>query len=451
VENLGEARLVTRSGAMLFVGSGLVAGLNTFLLDVLHVAGVDVVRMRVLAVLSFASAAIALLIPWDRLPRRASGVLAVVGLGLLLASGEWTGYAATDQARVAYPAFFLLIFGWLGLTQPRGTSAMFAPVAALGCAWLTWSTPHVTVSLAGLLIAIVTSVLISEIMAWAMARSRRHADDLGTLVSASSELREVLSLAEGADLAAGAAKSVLHADRVELLLLESGAVPSERLAPALRSRVAAAIETGAAKGDRTGLAIPLVGPSGVIAVLLAFGISSDPVTDQIVRLLGSEFGGRLEQLRLLEALGEQTLRDALTGVGSRRRADALVAGLQAGDSLLLIDVDHFKDVNDTHGHFGGDRLLERLGGHLRGGLRDHDAIARYGGDEFVVRLHANDGDAEEIARRLLDTWLAVGDVPTFSVGVAHHDTDGDPQVTFAEADRALYASKREGRARIQVA
>ncbi len=236
MENLGEARLVTRSGAMLFAGAGLVAGLNTFLLDLLHVAGVDVVRMRALALLSFASAGIALLIPWDRLPRRASGVLAVVGLGLLLASGEWTGYAATDQARVAYPAFFLLIFGWLGLTQPRGTSATFAPIAALGCAWLTWSTPHVTVSLAGLLIAIMTSVLISEIMAWAMARSRRHADDLGTLVSASSELREVLSLAEGADLAAGAAKSVLHADRVELLLLESGVVPSERLAPALRSR-----------------------------------------------------------------------------------------------------------------------------------------------------------------------------------------------------------------------
>jgi diguanylate cyclase (GGDEF)-like protein len=118
---------------------------------------------------------------------------------------------------------------------------------------------------------------------------------------------------------------------------------------------------------------------------------------------------------------------------------------------LLIDVDHFKDVNDTHGHFGGDRLLEQLGGHLRSGLRDHDAVARYGGDEFVVRLHTNDGDAEEIARRLLDTWLAVGDVPTFSVGVAHHGADGDPQATFAEADRALYASKREGRARVQVA
>ena len=80
-----------------------------------------------------------------------------------------------------------------------------------------------------------------------------------------------------------------------------------------------------------------------------------------MRLLSSEFGGRLEQLRLLEALGEQTLRDALTGVGSRGTPTRSIEGLQPGDSLLLIDVDHFKDVNDTRGHLGGDRLLEQLG------------------------------------------------------------------------------------------
>jgi diguanylate cyclase len=212
-----------------------------------------------------------------------------------------------------------------------------------------------------------------------------------------------------------------------------------------------AIATGAAQGDGDGLAVPLVGPSGVIAVLLAFGVPCDPVTDQIVRLVSSEFGGRLEQLRLLEALGEQTLRDALTGVGSRRHADSLVEGLQPGDSLLLIDVDHFKYVNDTRGHLGGDRLLEQLGAHLRAGLRDDDAIARYGGDEFLVRLRAIDGDALSIARRLLDSWVAVGDVPSFSVGVAAHLAGRSSQETFADADRALYASKRDGRARVEAA
>jgi diguanylate cyclase (GGDEF)-like protein len=451
VENLGESRLVARSGAMLFVGAGLVAVANSFALRELGVEGVDVGRMRLLGLISLISAVITLYIPWQRLPRRASMSLAVWGLVLLLASGAWTGYAATDQAPSAYPVFFILIFGWLGLTQERWTSVLFAPVVALGCAWLTVSTDHVTISFAGLSVAIITSVLIAETIAWAMARSRRYADDLSILVAASSDLREVLNLAEGTALASTSTQAVLHADRVILLVLESGVVPEGRISPPLVELVTDAATTGEAKGDRFGLAIPLVGPSGVIAVVVAFGVSRDPVTDQIVRLLSSEFGGRLEQLRLLEALGEQTLRDALTGVGSRRHADALVEGLQPGDSLLLIDVDHFKHVNDTRGHLGGDRLLEQLGSHLRSGLRDHDAVARYGGDEFLVRLQVHDGDSSDIARRLLETWLANGDVPTFSVGIAAHGRGDDPQATFAEADRALYVSKREGRARIEVA
>ncbi len=451
MENLGEARLVARSGATLFVGAGLLALLNSFAFRALGVTGVDVTRLRILAVLSLASAAVVLVVPWHRLPARASVVLAFLGLGLLLASGAWTGYATTNQAPVAYPAFFLLIFGWVGLVHRRGTAALFAPVVVLGCAWLTVTTSHVTVSFAGLFVAIVTSVIISETIAWAMARSRRHAGDLRILVSASSDLREVLSLDEGAQLASESARAVLHASHVDLVVLESGVVPANRLSTSDHQLATAALEAGEVVRDRNSLAIPLVGPSGFIGVVVASGVIRDPVTDQLVRLLSTEFGGRLEQLRLLEALGEQTLRDALTGVGSRRHADALVEGLQPGDSLLLIDVDHFKDINDTRGHLGGDRLLEQLGAHLRTGLRDHDSVARYGGDEFLVRLHAHDGDSLQIARRLLETWRALGDVPAFSVGIATHGRGAEPQATFADADRALYVSKNEGRARIEVA
>ena len=453
MENLGEARLTARSGATLFFGSGLVALGNSAAPGVLGVSGADVGRLRIVGSLALVSALVVLLVPWTRLRPRAPIVVAIWGLVLLLACGQWAGYAATGQAPSAYPVFFMLIFGWLGLTQPRFTSLLFAPVVVLGCGWLTVMTPHVSVSFTGLLVAVCSSVLIAETIAWAMARGRRHAQDLRTLVSASSDLREVLNLAEGAELASVSTRAVLHADRVELLVLESGVVPvvpGDRTPTPLFGLVAAAAATGVPYGDRDGLAIPLVGPSGVIAVVIAFGVRRDPITDQIVQLLSSEFGGRLEQLRLLEALGEQALRDAVTGVGSRRHADALIAGLQPDDSLLLIDVDHFKHVNDTRGHVGGDRLLEQLGSHLRSGLRDRDCVARYGGDEFLVRLRTNDGDSLDIAQRLLDTWIATGDVPTFSVGIAAHERGADPKTTFAEADRALYISKREGRARIAV-
>ncbi len=436
---------------MLFAGAGFLALVNSFALSSLDAAGVDVTRMRVLSTLSVACAAVTLRVHWHRLTPRAPLVLAFSGLALLLGSGSWASYATTAQAPVAYPAFFVLIFAWIGLIQPRWTAVMFAPVVVLGCAWLTVTTQHATVSFAGLLVVIATSVLIAETIAWAMARSRRHAEDLAALVHASSDLRDVLDLAEGARLAAQSARAVLHADGVELVVLEGGVVVPNRLTAADLYRANAAIESESPEGDRDGLAIPLVGPSGVIAVAVATGVSRDAVTDQLTRLLSTEFGGRLEQLRLLEVLGEQTRRDPLTGVGSRRHADALVAGLQPGDSLLLIDVDHFKRVNDTRGHLAGDRLLEQLGAHLRGGLRDVDSVARYGGDEFLVRVHARDGDAAAIASRLLETWTEVGDVPAFSVGIAMHGLGVEPQATFAEADRALYASKHEGRARIEVA
>ncbi len=167
---------------MLFVGAGLVTLANSFALGPLGAAGVDVGRLRFVAGLSILSAVAVHEVPWRRLPARSSVLAAVLGLALLLASGAWAGYAATEQATVAYPAFFLLIFGWIGLVHPRGTAALFAPVAIAGCAWLTVTTAHVTVSFAGLFVAIGASVLISETIAWAMARSRRHADDLRLLV-----------------------------------------------------------------------------------------------------------------------------------------------------------------------------------------------------------------------------------------------------------------------------
>jgi diguanylate cyclase (GGDEF)-like protein len=451
VENLGEARLVARSGAMLFAGAGLLALVNSVALRSLDAAGVDVARMRILSALSLAFAVATLWVPWQRLAPRAPLGLAFCGLALLLGSGSWARYATTAQAPVAYPAFFVLIFAWIGLIQPRWTAALFSPVVVLGCAWLTVTTQHAKVSFAGLLVVIATSVLIAETIAWAMYRGRRHAQDLAALVGASSELRDVLNLEEGARLAAESVRAVLRATRVQLVVLEAGVVPPNRLSTPDLHLANAALETGRTEGGTDGIAIPLVGPSGTIAVVHAVGVAADPVNDQIMRLLSTEFGGRLEQLRLLAALGEQTLRDPLTGVGSRRHADALVEGLQPGDSLLLIDIDHFKQVNDTRGHLGGDRLLEQLGAHLRAGLRDLDSVARYGGDEFLVRIHARDGDAVAIARRILDTWIELGDVPAFSVGIATHRRGIEPQSTFADADRALYVSKNEGRARIEVA
>jgi diguanylate cyclase (GGDEF)-like protein len=128
-------------------------------------------------------------------------------------------------------------------------------------------------------------------------------------------------------------------------------------------------------------------------------------------------------------------------------------------SVALIDIDHFKAVNDTHGHLAGDKVLRALGGALREQLRDYDVAGRFGGEEFVVLLpQADEADALSIAERLRDhiARMSIGiddDAKsgacvkvTVSVGVAALDPAGG-EVTdlLAAADAALYFAKRTGR------
>ena len=92
-------------------------------------------------------------------------------------------------------------------------------------------------------------------------------------------------------------------------------------------------------------------------------------------------------------------RDELTGVGNRRRADELLRELAPGDAVIMIDVDHFKQVNDHHGHAAGDLVLTELGALLRRVIRDSDLVARYGGEEFVVIVRDASDEAQAVAER----------------------------------------------------
>ena len=119
-------------------------------------------------------------------------------------------------------------------------------------------------------------------------------------------------------------------------------------------------------------------------------------------------------------------------------------------SLIMLDVDHFKQYNDTFGHPAGDRVLQQVGSTLRSSVRGHDVVARYGGEEFVVLLPATDADeALDVAERLR-TAIAGHDWPhrpvTASLGVATSGPDTPDAATLVDhADRALYHSKEAGR------
>jgi diguanylate cyclase (GGDEF)-like protein/PAS domain S-box-containing protein len=160
-------------------------------------------------------------------------------------------------------------------------------------------------------------------------------------------------------------------------------------------------------------------------------------------------------------LRDQAIRDPLTDLYNRRflketlsRELAQALRAQSPLSVAVIDLDHFKDINDTHGHYTGDRLLEALGELLRSYARSGDVACRYGGEEFVVVMP---GASLETAAQRADEWrqaFAVVRVSagasslyaTFSAGVASFPLHGTNANTLLDAaDQALYAAKSAGR------
>ena len=157
------------------------------------------------------------------------------------------------------------------------------------------------------------------------------------------------------------------------------------------------------------------------------------------------------------------LNDPLTGIPNRRYADDALAETRAASepfSLLLIDVDHFKSVNDTYGHGVGDEVLKAVARALARQIRRDDVVARFGGEEFLVLLRGLEpalaaSVAERFRRSVEALLFEAGRAPervTVSIGVAVCDGQGAPRPRSEEllrlADDALYEAKRTGRNRV---
>nr|WP_255677096.1 diguanylate cyclase [Deinococcus sp. 23YEL01] len=161
----------------------------------------------------------------------------------------------------------------------------------------------------------------------------------------------------------------------------------------------------------------------------------------------------LRELQLLRGqLEKLSSTDDLTGLGNRRQFEQHRAQLEPGDAVLLIDIDHFKRVNDTFGHATGDVTLQVVAGRVRGALRRSDRAYRYGGEEFTVLLRGvGEPFLLEVSERIRQAVVA-GPVPgpgvtvTVSIGAALLTGVNDPGA-LERADQALYRAKQQGRNR----
>lgn len=215
-----------------------------------------------------------------------------------------------------------------------------------------------------------------------------------------------------------------------------------------------------------GSAIDAIGPDLTAIVLFCNMLCLDALILSFPLLDFMDAQSRLSQAN--KEIIERSKIDALTGTYNRNhlqlRLNYYVSRFGSSDqtfSLILFDLDHFKDINDTYGHVIGDRVLAQVGGHVKSSLRHDDELFRFGGEEFLVILPGADvNHACEIAERLRQEIAdLLFDAPNFperfritsSFGIASTTkATGSAETLLQQADAALYKAKAQGRNKVCV-
>jgi diguanylate cyclase (GGDEF)-like protein len=210
------------------------------------------------------------------------------------------------------------------------------------------------------------------------------------------------------------------------------------------------------------VAVPLIAHDRVVGSLNVYRTGADvPFTDaevELVERFATMAALAYDSARQRDRLREEVRTDSLTSLlnhrGSQERLRAALAEAPEGEpvSVVVVDLDHFKRINDTHGHAEGDRALALAAGRLRSVVRDSDAVGRLGGEEFMLVLPGVDAaaarEAAERARAAIAEVQIGGRALASSAGVASYPTDAaEAAELLACADAALYAAKDTGHGR----
>lgn len=422
--------------------------------------------------------------PWQRWHRSATLVLVVPALALIAVGNvvqfdPWT-----------YGTFYMITAAWIGVAHPRGTTLRLLPVATLSYLAPGFWHDLGTRGYQSTVVVMSAFLLMGEALAWVSSRTREaETVDIGRMRAMEALVQATVALA-AADDPAAAAECVaelsvyLMNGRASIVLLVDPAgglrgagasrwpVPAREVhvrwldLPARQSMNDGTVNGHPGQplaGDLTHAAggqpvvfLPLRAasqPLGLVMVVMDSEADTrlDHFENGLARTFATQASLAFERLEATKVLFEASMRDALTGVGNRRQADQSLGRVGPGDAVAILDLDHFKAVNDRYGHPAGDRVLSTLATFLERFLREGDSVARYGGEEFVVILRGVDRQAQSAFDRIAEDWRASGPVTTFSAGVAVHRTGRLPSATLTLADQALYEAKAAGRNRVIMA
>ncbi len=382
-------RLIARLGAVLFMLSGVLTLLNLALPSEIER---HIPVMIGIAVGAMLVGGIAWSLPWHRWPKWSTLPLVpvaflMISLGGMASLRPWS-----------YAVYWVVVFVWIGVAHPPWMSIKFAPLAGVG-----YVMPFVVVAHGGMdaftSVAVVLPVclLVGESLAWISGMLRqaerldlRRMTDMEALLDATVSLARQADATCAANLVAELSVRLFRADSAVVLLADGGgtlrgtggfrwqgrfqALEARWLDQPARAALTngdVTVHDGGVAGQLTraahgapALFLPLLSSAGALGILMVTfpsgtKIAMDGFASGLARTFATQASLAFERLQATQVLLDTSMRDALTGVGNRRQADTLLEQVKPGDAVAILDLDHFKSVNDRFGHSVGDEVLHR--------------------------------------------------------------------------------------------